>query len=565
MEQTITTGKDTASNETVVEIQEDQIRTLSNMRNCLRSAASVVSSASTTLGQDIRGHESRYGSDFGDLFPPQHLDMTFDWIAANRIDEFEESNTNPSGDGRTASTDPFGRIEEAATSDQWDSDEEVETELTQALLKQGKAKLQSKEYEAAERFFEGCLGRLSDAPSASGLSINKMDQGLHLDALTHLIIAIRALEKWEDAERLLKRKITLTSRSSLVDISSLEDTLQLTEVLLEKKDYTEALLYGRRAYKAYKKRGSAGFDGSKQSLALLIKICGATGKSLEADAYSAMLSDLEEVAEETESDTSMFSPTQDIRTLYHTESRSSLSPDVNGTYNPFRSRSATSSNAFDRLIPSPHPQIQLNSSVLPPTRETNPFLRPRLLSPENHPSSLAVDSNPFRLHRKSESNLDSRLNTFQPERPSSQHAAIEMPDTSIQVRYHDDSKFPFSDRHPPHADRAELHAGRMFGSIPAELEAPQKINLHNIHDLLVELDTTKEYKSHYLSSLDFNTSCQKEYGEYPRRFDSQKLPSEFNGRRELLNFQSNPFGGKINTASVLISGAKGCGKSALRR
>jgi hypothetical protein len=67
----------------------------------------------------------------------------------------------------------------------------------------------------------------------------------------------------------------------------------LVEIILEKKDFTEALLYGRRAYKAFKKKkGSEGSAGCMESPGLLLRVCSFSGMHTEADAYGSLLADL---------------------------------------------------------------------------------------------------------------------------------------------------------------------------------------------------------------------------------------------------------------------------------
>jgi hypothetical protein len=68
-----------------------QIQSLSNLRNCVQSPTSVVSSASTTLGVD---HQDRfsvaYGSEFGDCFPSESSKTILRWVSFNTVYEFEE-------------------------------------------------------------------------------------------------------------------------------------------------------------------------------------------------------------------------------------------------------------------------------------------------------------------------------------------------------------------------------------------------------------------------------------------------------------------------------------------
>lgn len=95
----------------------------------------------------------------------------------------------------------------------------------------------------------------------------------------------------DDTQKLLKEKIALAAsfRTNESDLTVLNNTLMLSEVLLEKKDITEALLYGRRAYRAFKKQDPPNQERCVDALRILIRICQSSGKQSDADAYLALL------------------------------------------------------------------------------------------------------------------------------------------------------------------------------------------------------------------------------------------------------------------------------------
>jgi hypothetical protein len=69
----------------------EQVQTLTNLRKCVQSAASVVSSASATLGIEHADHFSvTYGSEFGDCFPSEPSETMLRWVSSNAVYEFEE-------------------------------------------------------------------------------------------------------------------------------------------------------------------------------------------------------------------------------------------------------------------------------------------------------------------------------------------------------------------------------------------------------------------------------------------------------------------------------------------
>jgi hypothetical protein len=111
--------------------------------------------------------------------------------------------------------------------------------------------------------------------------------------MTLLLSTYRHQEKWDEAHSLLIEKIAVESRgSSKANQGVLADMLILVEILLKKCAYAEALLYGRRALKSYRKLGLEGNIGVQDSLKLLCQVCNAAGNHDEEDAYSAILSDV---------------------------------------------------------------------------------------------------------------------------------------------------------------------------------------------------------------------------------------------------------------------------------
>lgn len=69
--------------------QHGQLSTINNLRNTVRSAATVISSASTALSADEEVSEEirEEFSDFGDWFKPEISQSTLNWIYSGRRDE----------------------------------------------------------------------------------------------------------------------------------------------------------------------------------------------------------------------------------------------------------------------------------------------------------------------------------------------------------------------------------------------------------------------------------------------------------------------------------------------
>lgn len=271
--------------------ESEQLKSLTNLQNCVRSAASVASSASTTLANDQPDHFSvAYGSEFGDVLPAQPGETMMRWISSNTVYEFEEEpNSDLGSGGNEASGKPLKPIDERSGSEQSDSDNDLEAELVQAMLNKGKEKFEAKDYKGAERLFKNCLTRTSS--SGSLVSLHRIPKSKS-EIMNLLLDSYLAQEKWGEAQAMLLEKIAFTSRDKSKDDGVvLADILTLIDVLLNKKSYVEALLYGRRAFKGYKKLGLEGIEGVEKSLRVLVRVCHLDDNFDEEDAYATMLTD----------------------------------------------------------------------------------------------------------------------------------------------------------------------------------------------------------------------------------------------------------------------------------
>lgn len=262
--------------------KDEHIQSLSNLRKCVQSAASVVSSTSTTLGVE----SADYFSEFGDCFPDEPSETMLRWISSNSVSGSEESRLVATTSKRRRN--PYGKmmpqLDEASENDGFDSDEDLEVEIVQSLLRRGKKKLHAKDFVGAERLLRNCLLRTSDGSLASVQQTSKSE------IMMLLLQTYRQQGKWTEAQSLLSEKIAMGSRESAAE-EVLSDMLSLVEVLLEKKAYAEALLYGRQALKGYRRLGEPGIQGVGESLRHLVKICHADGNVDEEEAYAAILAD----------------------------------------------------------------------------------------------------------------------------------------------------------------------------------------------------------------------------------------------------------------------------------
>ncbi|KAN0121784.1 hypothetical protein V8E51_000110 [Hyaloscypha variabilis] len=270
---------------------DSQLLALKNLSNCVQSAATVVSSASTILGvEDDDQFSIINGSEFGDIFVSEPGETMRRWISSKTVSEFEEDRGGESSSKRRNATSNYlQQVDENTESDQSDSDTDLELEIVQALLKRGKERLEAKDLEASERLFRNCLSRLSS--NVSTLSLHHIPKQKS-EIIILLLDVYVAQEKWDDAQSLLLEKIAAGSRDNSGNNGTLLlDMLILVDVLIHKESYTEALLYGRRALRGYRKLGSNGLEGVESSLKSLMRVCHLNGNYDEEGAYAAILSD----------------------------------------------------------------------------------------------------------------------------------------------------------------------------------------------------------------------------------------------------------------------------------
>jgi hypothetical protein len=216
---------------------DTQLLALKNLSNCIQSAASVVSSASTTLGVEHVDHVSiTHSSEFGDLFPSEPGETMLRWMSSNTVYEFEEEPTaEPSSRQHKVRSDYPRPVEGSPEPEQSDSDTDLEMEIVQALLKRGKEKFQAKDFGAAERLFRNCLTRISS--NLSIVSLHHIPRS-KTEIMALLLDIYLAEEKWDEAQSLLLEKIGVGSRDKSSENGRvLKDILTLIDVLIHKSSY----------------------------------------------------------------------------------------------------------------------------------------------------------------------------------------------------------------------------------------------------------------------------------------------------------------------------------------
>lgn len=282
--------------------KNNQIGIMSNLRDCVRSAATIVSSASTYLATEEQDRDdtssTAYGSDFGDCFPSdQANDSMLQWISSNST--YHEENHAPPGELGSTNINYDS-----------DSDSDLEVEFAKALFNSGKEKLVGKDFQAAERLFRNCISRMSTSARAGGvLQLTSTASVSRMEVLDLLFETYSQRQMWEQAQSVLKDKLSIeqqhqNSTGDRQDHAVLSDVLKLSEVLFYKGEYVEGHLYARRALKGYRKLGLEGAEGAEKTLLLLVKICKADDKVEEEDACLALLAEILNKKAQSESTTS---------------------------------------------------------------------------------------------------------------------------------------------------------------------------------------------------------------------------------------------------------------------
>jgi hypothetical protein len=259
-----------------------QLLHISNLRECVRSAATVVSSASTILIVEGADQFSTCDSNFHDLLEPEVNETMQRWISSNTVYEYNEAvEMGPISKDTSQSTNTFNSIS--------DSDSDLEAELTKALLQTARIKIVAGDTSGATRYLRLYLSKLP-----KGYQQTQNDKAKRLAVLEELfalyIDSGSAANDTNAAKSTLLQIISLREQNP-GDQNALisRDYSNMSELLLSQREFVEAELYGRRALKNYRKSGFAGNEQVRETLDLLVRISVAGGRSDEADTYSALL------------------------------------------------------------------------------------------------------------------------------------------------------------------------------------------------------------------------------------------------------------------------------------
>ncbi|KAF2262693.1 hypothetical protein CC78DRAFT_569557 [Lojkania enalia] len=272
--------------ENMVSDQNDrhELTSMNNLRETVRAAADVVSTASTTLTVDNSDNATiKYGSDFGDIFDAGSNITMMRWINSNTVYEYEGMEAPIPGQSESSTRD-------IPTEYQSDSDSDLENEMIQALLKNGIRRKEQGDLTGAERHFRNCLSRLPSHTSSLSLSTSSVNTVSKAEVLELLAQTYMLSKMYEKAKSTMMEKLLVTERQvGKKDKRFLWDTMKLAEILMANTDYMEAHLQARRSLRGFKKLGKPGFRGYEQCLELLMAICKREEKLDEEEAYAALL------------------------------------------------------------------------------------------------------------------------------------------------------------------------------------------------------------------------------------------------------------------------------------
>lgn len=254
---------------------------MANLQECVRSAASTISSATTAHTIEVGDNDD--DSHFGNYFPAKPSLAMQRWLDSQTIYNFDEERASHV-DGSAQSV---ARIRTTGSDDGADSDDELQDEIVSLLWEDGKQKVKAGNIASAEKAFQNCLGRIQGSQSKT-----KPGQAIiHFEVVTILYGIYHTQQRWKDAEEMLLQKLSVGERLfGKENRNNLEDVFNLAKVTKEQNNINAAQLHARRALKGYRKLGKS--EEVKGCLNLLIILCDADGNENDKDAYSVMLETL---------------------------------------------------------------------------------------------------------------------------------------------------------------------------------------------------------------------------------------------------------------------------------
>ncbi|KAJ6195056.1 hypothetical protein J3E72DRAFT_377497 [Bipolaris maydis] len=188
-----------------------KLQYMTNLRECVRSAADVVATASTNLNVDSNGKTTgTCGSDFGDVFVKDVNEPMLRWFASNTVYEYEDVEA-------PIPAPPDASNGDAMTGYHSDTDSDIENDMIRSLFK------------------EVC-----------GVS--------KVELLENITDCYRALGLWAEAKATMGVKLQITEHQvGKKDALYLKDTMKLAEIMMKNHDYVDAHLQARHSLRGFKK------------------------------------------------------------------------------------------------------------------------------------------------------------------------------------------------------------------------------------------------------------------------------------------------------------------------
>ena len=330
---------------------EVQVVAMENLRDCVRSAASTISSATTIVAsrEGASQNLTSSSSDFGDVFPVQYNVAMRRWVESNTVYEYDEA----------ASRAPPQSIADVPTLEESDkgsdSDVDLEDEMTRLALDAGKQKLAAGDSKGCERMLRSCLRKL-ESPSTTRAAEKSTIQ---LDVIVILHDLYISQQRWTEAQKMLLQKMAIQERLlGKKDPELLENVLNLAKLQMRKGDFVEAQLHARRALKGYRKLRQPA--GTRACLTLLVDICDADGNESDQEVYAAMLTSLKEDDESAASPSSsqviaLGASSETLRDQQRAQEDASTSQDTTAQKENTGPQSPTGSISALKVTPFPEP------------------------------------------------------------------------------------------------------------------------------------------------------------------------------------------------------------------
>jgi tetratricopeptide (TPR) repeat protein len=286
-------NQDTSRSQPIQFGLERNQRAMSNLRDCVRSASLIISTASTIVSsRSTTRQASQANSEFDLGISEQKRISIKRWIPEPTIREEGNEGTIAESEGSSSiqfsqsdstaqerfyfkgSVPPSILMEGATVHDDLD----IEEELIRDWLILARTNYSQEKYSEAEAFLETVLRR---SKAKYGTQFEGKDEVLDL-----LATSCYRQKKWTEAEGYL---LALLHGRREADMSALETVHMLAEVylLMEKMDLAER--FGRRAVQGKVKRYGRRHAMTYQSIFLLARICESQGNTVEARAYYAIL------------------------------------------------------------------------------------------------------------------------------------------------------------------------------------------------------------------------------------------------------------------------------------